>query len=123
MSHFVQVSLELSNPDLLIQALKNMGYAVVRGLRAIQNDYGSREQVDISIVGKPIGFKKSPKGYAMVADFWGLGIDRQQFVRNLKREYAKLEVSETCKKAGLVEGPWTQLEDGTLEMVAVRRRW
>lgn len=123
MSHFVHTELKLSNQNAIIEALKNMGFNVKVGRHIMPNGYGQRESVDFAIEGKPIGFRKKGNEYEMVADFWGTGINRHEFVRNLKREYAKVQVSEICSKIGLRASEWVEKEDGTLEMVAVKLSW
>lgn len=123
MSHYVNTELKLSNQDHIIGALKALGHEVRMGRHSMPNGFGQSEDVDFALVGKPIGFRKKGDSYEMVADFWGTGLNRVDFVRGLKREYAKLQVAEVCAKTGLRPTSWTQREDGVLQMIAVKNSW
>lgn len=123
MSHYVNTELKLSNQGHIVEALKRLGYQIKQGRHSMSNGYGQVETVDFAIVGKPIGFRKKGDSYEMVADFWGTGLNRVEFVRSLKREYAKIQVAEVCKKTGLRPTNWVETSDGTLQMLAVRNSW
>lgn len=124
MSHFVNTELKLANKNHIIEALKRLGHQLKMTSHEMPNGFGQREKVEFALVGKPIGFRKRGNEYEMVADFWGTGINRTDFVRDLKREYAKIQVEEICSKTGLRPGKWVTKEDGvTLQMVATKRSW
>lgn len=123
MSHFVTVQLNLTNETYLVEALKELGYKVRVGRRSIPNGFGQEATVDIWLEGYPIGFVKKDRGYELVADWWGTGINRVEFAHKVQQTYAKHQVLDVCKKAGLRPGQWVTKEDGTLEMVAVKSRW
>ncbi len=123
MSHFVETKLNISNQSHLFSALRDMGYELKVGRHIMPNGYGQKRTVDFSLKGYPIGFVKKGENYEIVADWWGTGLNRVDFANKLQQNYAKYQVIEVCRKAGLTPGQWVEKEDGTLEMVAVKRSW
>jgi len=119
MSHFATYKANVSNETFLIEALKEMGFAVEKN-KTIRDYYRQNAQVDIAVVGKPIGFKwnADEKKYDVIADWWGTGTREKEFCNKVSQLHEKYKVENICRSKGLRHGAWKLLEDGSLQLEA-----
>ena len=123
MSHFTRVTTQLRDMVILQQALEQLGYDVasagpIRG-------YGG-QQVNADLVidtgsSYDIGFLQEDDQIELIADFWGLKVDREKFLNQVTQRYAYLTVVEQAQAQG-----WSTLTeevepDGSIRLVM--QRW
>lgn len=122
MSHFTRVRTQLRNIDTVKQALENLGYAVAEG--KVRGYQGNLEQADLVVnVGSSydIGFRKEGENVVMVADFWGLKINREQFLKQVSQKYAYLTIMEQAESQGWQSVTEETQADGSIRLVM--QRW
>ncbi len=127
MSHFSQLKTNLKNRTTLQKALRQLGYQIEEATEGVtvRGFFEESVHADFKILTDThydIGFKLDADGsYEIVGD-WDLlpkvsGIDRDAFVKKVRREYAKTSVIELAQEKGyeveLVENSETQ----AIEMV------
>ncbi len=92
MSHFSRLQTRLVERDYLRQALCDLGYRPVEGDLEAHGYAGIRARVDLKVVASPagydIGFRGTPDGYEVVADWESLGLDERTWVGQLQQRYA-----------------------------------
>jgi hypothetical protein len=94
MSHFTRVKTRMVQQDHLVAALRDLGHNPQVGDLKARGFLGFlRTKVDVKIPagtwGFDIGFRHTPDGYEMVADWEGArGIKRNEFLQQLQQRYA-----------------------------------
>jgi hypothetical protein len=122
MSHFTRVRTQLRNIDTVKQALENLGYAVTEG--KVRGYQGNLESADLVVnVGSTydIGFRREGENVVMVADFWGLKINRDQFLKQVSQKYAYLTIMEQAESQGWQSVTEEVQADGSIRLVM--QRW
>lgn len=122
MSHFTRIKTQLRNMETLEQALADLGYETEAG--AVRG-YGD-QQADADLVVKTdseynVGFKQQDGNITMIADFWGLKIDRKAFLNNVSQRYAYLTVKEQADTLGWQTMTEEVMADGSIRLVM--QRW
>jgi len=125
MSHFTQVATKLSNKEMLLRVLQEMGFEVqektqIRGYR------GQETYADIAVrmkKGYDVGFLLNNDGtYSFVADWFGVeGYTQEQFVSGVQRQYALATVKEQTFRQGFNLVEEQKNADGSIRVVV--RRW
>src|SRR5437762_11032637 len=114
MSHFTRIRTQLRNLDTVKQALADLGYDVAEG--GVRGYQGQLEHADLVVntgSSYDIGFRKEGENVVIVADFWGLRINRDQFVKQLSQRYAYLTVLEQAQNQGWQSVTEEQQADGS----------
>jgi Protein of unknown function (DUF1257) len=129
MSHFTELKTKLNDRNVLKKALTALGFTLVEDSHPVQvrGFFGSSVEAEFKILTDThydIGFVKAEGGYEIVGD-WDLlpqvsGIEKESFSKKLKREYAKVAITELAKSGGY-ELDSVESEDGSIEMVV--RQW
>jgi hypothetical protein len=122
MSHFTRVRTQLRNIETVKQALEDLGYAVTEG--SVRGYQGHLENADLVVntgSSYDLGFRKEGENVVMVADFWGLRINREQFVKQLSQRYAYLTVMEQAQSQGWQSVTEEVQTDGSIRLVM--QRW
>jgi hypothetical protein len=122
MSHFTRVRTQLRNLETVKQALSEMGYAVTEG--TVRGYRGNAAEADFIVQindAYDIGFRQEADQIVMVADFWGLRIDREQFLKNLSQKYAYLTIMEQAQAQGWQAMNEELQPDGSIRLVM--QRW
>ncbi len=125
MSHFTRLKTRMIEKEYLLQALKDLGYTYEEGEVTVRGFAGAQEKADLKIRAadhqeREIGFAKVDDAYEIVADWWGLGRQREEFEQQVTRRYAyhaartKLE----AQRFNLVDEEVGQ--DGTVRLVLRR---
>jgi hypothetical protein len=122
MSHFTKVRTQLRNLQTVKQALEALGYTVTEGP---VRGYGSQQtRADLVVrtgTAYDIGFRREGQNVVMVADFWGLRIDRGQFLHQVSQRYAYLTVVEQAQTQGWQMATEERQTDGSIRLVM--QRW
>jgi hypothetical protein len=93
MSHFSRIKTKIVEKELLIAALKDLGYEIDEGELSVKGFGGNRSDVEIRAKGKQygydIGFQRSGDTYDIVADWFGVrGTRQKDFTDQLNQRYA-----------------------------------
>jgi hypothetical protein len=68
-----------------------------------------------------IGFRREGQNIVMVADFWGLRVDREQFLHQVSQQYAYITVMEQAQIQGWQAVNEERQPDGSIRLVM--QRW
>ncbi len=122
MSHFSKIKTELSDAECLKKALKDLGYqikenSIVRGFGSLS----TRADVVVTMPnGYDIGFRKRGDFFELVADLWGLSIDKDDFLNEVTQRYAMHVVIDKAMAEGFQIVNEEELEDGSIRIVCER---
>lgn len=122
MSHFTRVRTQLRNIETVKQALTDLGYHVTDG--SVRGYGGQRADADLVVnTGGQydIGFRREGENVVMVADFWGLKVNREQFLAQVSQRYAYLTVVEQAQAQGWQSVVEEKQPDGSIRLVM--QRW
>jgi hypothetical protein len=122
MSHFTRVRTQLRNIETVKHALEDLGYNVTEG--KVRGHQGQLEHADLVIntgSSYDIGFRKDGDAVIMVADFWGLRINRDQFLKQLSQRYAYHTIMEQAEVQGWQAVAEERQQDGSIRLVM--QRW
>ncbi|MGL5514132.1 MAG: DUF1257 domain-containing protein [Sporomusa sp.] len=125
MSHFTEVATKITNKELLLASLKELGYDAEEKT-SIKGYRGQQSPVDIAVrmrQGYDVGFVLNADGtYSFVADWFGVqGISEQQFTDKVKQQYALATVMDQINSQGFNVVEQQRDADGQVRLVA--RRW
>ena len=122
MSHFTRIKTQLTNLDTVERALEDLGYRVEHAGSA-RGFAGQRAKADLVVQAGQydIGFTQRDGQIEMVADLWGLELDRDAFLKQLTQRYAYHTVKAQAAQQG-----WQNVEeevqsDGSIRLVM--QRW
>lgn len=122
MSHFTRVRTLLQDLDTVKRALVDLGFDVTEGtVRGYSGQVASAPVVVKLESGFDIGFKQDSGRVQMIADFWGLKIDREQFLSKLTQRYAYLTVVDQAAQQGWQLAADEVQQDGSIRIVM--QRW
>jgi Protein of unknown function (DUF1257) len=122
MSHFTRVRTQLRNLETVKQALAELGYSVTEG--SVHGYRGNEVDADLIVQindSYDIGFRQEADQIVMVADFWGLRIDREEFLKTLSQKYAYLTIMEQAQSQGWQAMNEELQPDGSIRLVM--QRW
>lgn len=122
MSHFSRVRTQLRNMVTVKRALEDLGYAVEIGW--VHGYGGQRAQADlvVKVEGSyDIGFRKDGESIVMVADFWGLRVNREEFLQQVSQRYAYITILEQAEADGWQAVTEEVQQDGSIRLVM--QRW
>lgn len=92
MSHITRIKTKIVEKRYLLKALEDLGYQYEEGDLSISGFGADKSKVDIKIrlrLSNDIGFRQSPQGYEIVADWWGVrGISQKDFTTRVMQRYA-----------------------------------
>jgi len=124
MSHFTRVQTKLRNIETVKRAVEDLGYDVVEGgkVRGYGNDRANADLVIRLKGGYDVGFTQNKDGEVMmVADLWGLKIDRTSFLGQITQRYAYHTVVEQAASQGFQLSAEEVQQDGSVRLVM--QRW
>ncbi len=122
MSHFTRVKTQLKNVETLKAALKDIGYTVEIGnVRGYNGQLANADLVVRTGQDYDIGFRREGDEMVMVADFWGLRIDRAAFLNEISQRYAYRTVMEQAEQQGWSSVSEEVQPDGSIRLVM--QRW
>lgn len=122
MSHFTRIRTQLRNVDVLKQAVQDLGYTVREGV--VRGYGGQVAKADLVVAinqSFDVGFTQENEHMVLVGDFWGLKMDRQEFLDKVTQKYAYLTIQAQAEEQG-----WQLVEeevqaDGSVRLVV--QRW
>lgn|SRR5574341_225292 len=123
MSHFTRVRTQLRNMDTLKKALTDLGYEI-RADGMARGYGGQQAQADLvaRVSGSyDVGFRREGDHIVLVADFWGLRVDRKQFLDQISQRYAYHTVMEQAELQGWQAVAQETQPDGSIRLVM--QRW
>ena len=122
MSHFTRVRTQLRNIETVKKALEDLGYKVEEGtVRGYAGQQANAELV-VRLDGKfDMGFRREGSNVVMVADFWGLRINREEFLQKLAQRYAYVTIVEQAEQTGFQMMTEEVQQDGSIRLVM--QRW
>ena len=92
MSHITRIKTQMMEKVHLLRALEDLGYQYQEGDLEIRSAGTEKTRVEIKIpmhMSYDIGFRNSPHGYEIVADWWGVrGVNQKEFTARLLQRYA-----------------------------------
>lgn len=123
MSHFTRVRTQLRDLDTVRRALEDLGFEVAEEA-TVRGYNGQQEKADLVVqTGSDynLGFRREGQNVVMVADFWGLRIDRAGFLNRVAQRYAYLTVLDQAETQGWQSVTEEVQEDGSIRLVM--QRW
>ena len=103
MSHISVMKVAFTDRDVLLQALKALGYEIIEG-DDLRITNGARSVKVDFLVKVPytdsIGFRKGKNGWQLTADWFRVNMDRKTFENALKQQYAYLSVKKSLESQG-----------------------
>jgi hypothetical protein len=121
-SHFTKIRTELRDEACLLKALDDLGYKYKLD-EEIRGFGGQRMRVRVAIPmprGYDIGFRQEDEGFQMVADLWGLELNKDQFLQQVHQRYAYHVVRQQAELEGFRIVGEERLEDGSIRLVCER---
>jgi hypothetical protein len=122
MSHFTRIRTKLTDIHTVQKALEELGYTVLSG--RVRGYRGQETEADLVVKtdsGYDIGFRDEGSAVVMVADLWGLRINRDEFLNKVAQKYAYITVVEQAKEQGWQMATEENQEDGSIRLVL--QRW
>lgn len=122
MSHFTKIRTELREEKYLLKALEDLGHHYVLD-EEIRGWGGQRMRVRVAIPqpnGYDIGFQQREGGFEMVADLWGLKVDKDQFLQQVQQRYAYHAILDQAQTEGFRVVSEERLEDGSIRLLCER---
>lgn len=123
MSHISVMKIAFADRDLLLQALKDLGYEaeegddlrITNGVKSVKVDFLVKVPYTESV-----GFRKGKNGWQLTADWFRVNLDRKQFENRLKQQYAYLSVKQSLEKQGYLITEETKDEQQRIHIVLRR---
>ena len=123
MSHISVMKIAFADRDLLLQALKDLGYEaeegdvlrITNGVKSVKVDFLVKVPYTESV-----GFRKGKNGWQLTADWFRVNLDRKQFENRLKQQYAYLSVKQSLEKQGYLITEETKDEQQRVHIVLRR---
>ena len=123
MSHISVMKIAFADRDLLLQALKDLGYEVEEGNDLHITNGVKSVKVDFLVkvpYTESVGFRKGKNGWQLTADWFRVNLDRKQFENRLKQQYAYLSVKQSLEKQGYLITEETKDEQQRVHIVLRR---
>lgn len=121
MSHITRLKTKLRDLSLLKEILKEMGYETKENAEIW--GWSQRKKVDIAIFPEesyPIGFVKKGDEIEVVADWWGIKINKEEFLTKIKKKYVEKKIIKEAKEKGF---ELAQREETSEGIRLILRKW
>lgn len=123
MSHISVLKTLFADRDLLIEALKELGYTLTEGEGLTVTDGVKNCPVDFLAelpYSAPIGFKKTKNGWQAAADWFRVLEKRKTVEDQIRQTYARLSVYRTMEEQGFQSVSEEKDERGRIRLVLRR---
>ena len=123
MSHISVMKTVFADRELLIQALRELGYTVTEGESLKITDGMKDYSVDFLAevpFSAPIGFKKSKNGWRAAADWFRVLEKRKTVEDQIRQTYARLSVYRAMEEQGFTLASEEKDEQGRIRLVLRR---
>ena len=127
MSHFTTIKTQISQKEVLVEALQLLGYYAEENQELkVTGAHGVNHEVvnaDLAI-SKDIGFRlnETTGTYELVTDLetWGENVPVKRFIDKVNQQYSRMLVHSTVKEEGFqVQEEW-EMDDGSIELTVTR---
>jgi hypothetical protein len=123
-SHFTRLRTRLVDEALVKAALESMGYSVLPVGHGVDGWLGATTNADFKVKLKgtkhEVGFVRGREGFEVVADWYGVPLKRDDFIRQLTRTYAVDATKAALAQDGYQLEEETSERDGTVRLVLTR---
>jgi hypothetical protein len=121
MSHFTKIEVKIDSIKALEEALEQMGYESITGRHTMKNDFSQSREVDLEVKELPVGFTRNDEGeFEMEADWWGTGINGDDFAEELTQLHSKYKTLDSLKQDGWKVKSEETMEDGRIKLKVSR---
>jgi hypothetical protein len=125
MSHFTTIKTKLAEKELLLQALKDLGYTPELDSKEVRGFGGKKTPVEIRVptgrMSYAIGFRKIGDCYEVVADWWGVrSVKQEDFLARLTQRYAYRATRRSLEAQGFTIAEEKVGEDQQIHLVLQR---
>lgn len=130
MSHFSQLKTNLKSQTYLKKALETLGYQIEEAPDGVEvrGYFGEKIKADFKVLTSThydIGFVKNNEGTYEVIGDWELlpkvsGIEKDAFIAQVKKEYARTSIVETAKEKGFGVETTENEQTGEIEIVVTQ---
>ncbi len=127
MSHFTTIKTQISQKEVLVEALQLLGYYAEENQELkVTGAHGVNHEVvnaDLAI-SKDIGFRlnETTGTYELVTDLetWSENVPVKRFIDKVNQQYSRMLVHSTVKEEGFqVQEEW-EMDDGSIELTVTR---
>ena len=97
------MKIAFADRDLLLQALRSLGYETEEGKDLRITDGIKSVKVDFLVkipYTESIGFRKGKNGWHLTADWFRVNLNQKEFENRLKQQYAYLSVRQSLESQG-----------------------
>ncbi len=105
MSHITRIKTKIVEKQFLLKAIEDLGYQYEEGDVTISGFGANKTKADIKVklrLSNDIGFRQTPQGYEIVADWWGVhGVNQKDFTARILQRYAYHTTRARLEFAGL----------------------
>ncbi len=123
MSHISRIKTKMEVKEFMLQAITDLGYRYEEGNLTLSG-FGEETRVDIKIhmrLSFDIGLRATPKGYEIIADWWGVrGIKKQELTDKLMQRYAYHATKAKLEEQGFTLVSEENQKDGQIRLVLRR---
>jgi len=119
MSHFSKIKAELRDEECLLRALDDLGFEYEKN-GTVRGFAGQTMRADVVIRqqgGYDLGFIREGEEFQMAADLWGLKLDKDRFLEQVKQRYACQVVLKQAQTEGFTIVEQEESEDGSIRIV------
>ena len=104
MSHITRIKTRIVDKELLLEALRDLGFSPEEGEFVIQGHASAQETVTIRVpvrLSHPIGLRWKDDAFEIIADWWGMHrLTQAEFSRSLMQRYAYLAARKKLEEQG-----------------------
>ena len=125
MSHFSTIKTQVTEEEILIQSLIDLGYETKQNAE-IRGHNGLKIQANVVAIlpgHYDIGWSRNPDGtYDVVADLWGISKqhNHQELLDLINQRYAVNKTIKEIQKRGYKLNEQSQKEDGSIRLVIAK---
>ena len=87
-----RIKTKIVEKEFLLKAIEDLGYQYEEGDITISGFGANKTKADIKVklrLSNDIGFRQTPQGYEIVADWWGVrGVNQKDFTARILQRYA-----------------------------------
>lgn len=125
MSHFSTIKTQITDAEILIKSLQDLGFTVASSAQ-VRGHNGLRLQADVVAVlpgHYDLGWTKNADGtYDLVADLWGVAKqhNQQQLLDSINQKYAVNKTIGEIRRLGYNLTKQAVQADGTIKLIVQR---
>ena len=124
MSHFTTIKTEIRDLNMLKKALNSLSYKEIKENDIVRGYMGNKQNADLVIKntnGYDIGFVNEAGVYNIVADFWGVKLNQDEFTNKVVQRYSYEIIKDQSAIQGFSISEESVQKDGTIKIVV--QKW